>query len=151
MAQLRDLYRFDHHIRNIAHHMRYINDRKLAEYSITNPQARLLLAIREGMESPDRGVNRRYLEEATGLKGPSVTGLLNGLEKNGFVERASSVRDARATAVTVTAKGARLLDEMQRFFVETESILLDGMTPLETEAFLRLLEKAAANLSAAIE
>ena len=147
MDQLRELYKYDFHIRNLAHALRYVNERKLAEFGLTSPQARLLGAIDDGRRVLETGVNRKYLEETTLLKGPSITSLLNGLEKSGFIRRSPNAHDARNTDIEITAKGNGLLGELRRFFIETESLMLQGMTEVEKEIFLHLLEKAGTNLS----
>ena len=149
MELIQDLYRYDFNIRNLAHGMRYVNDRKVAEYGLTYPQAWLLAVIYDGQRIIEAEVNRKYLEEVTLLKGPSVTSLLNGLEKNGFIQRSANAHDARNTDIELTAKGNGLIDGMKHFFAETEKLLLRGMTGEERETFLRLLEKAAANILAA--
>lgn len=147
MEQHREFYKYDFHIMTLAHALRYANERKLAEFGLTSPQARLLGAIDDGRRVLAADVNRKYLEETTRLKGPSITSLLNGLEKNGFIRRSPNTHDARNTDIQITAKGNGLLGELKQFFVETESSMLRGMTEAEKEIFLYLLEKAAVNLS----
>ena len=136
---------YDFYIRGIALGLRYRNDRKLAEYDITNPQARLLGIIGEGLKS-GVDVTRRYLEEVTLLRGPSVTSLLNGLEKKGFIARSTSGEDARAIDITITPKAERLIRDMADVFVESDERLLRDMSVEERGIFLRLLAKAYGNI-----
>ncbi|RFZ78007.1 MarR family transcriptional regulator [Lacrimispora amygdalina] len=78
-----DMIPHDFYIKNIAHVLRYKNDQKLAAYDITEPQARLLGHI-DGAQRSGKEISRRYLSGAMQISGPSVTSLLNSLEKNGF-------------------------------------------------------------------
>ena len=81
------------------------------------------------------------------LKGPSVTSLLNGLEKNGFIIRYSRENDGRAMNIKVTEKGDKVLEALRDVFKSTEQQLHSGMTTAEQEQFLMLLQKAHDNLS----
>lgn len=141
----------DFHIRNIARGLRYMNDRKLAEYDITNPQARLLGLIHESLGMPEVEVNRKFLQEKTHLKGPSITSLLNGLEKKDFITRTTSAADGRAVEIEVTSKGKKLVDEMRGVFAETERQLLAGMTDEEKMILSALLAKVSRNVPVAEE
>ncbi|MFV0242428.1 MAG: MarR family winged helix-turn-helix transcriptional regulator [Lacrimispora sphenoides] len=136
----------DFYIQSIALSLRYMNDQKLEEFGITNQQARLLSGISNSLYE---GVNisRKYLEDMMQLKGPSVTSLLNGLEKNGFIIRYSREDDGRAMNIKVTEKGDKVLEALRDIFKSTKQQLHSGMTPAEQEQFLMLLQKAHDNLS----
>lgn len=136
----------DFYIRNLSTVVRNINDQKLVVFGITNQQARLLGAIRRSLFD---GVNisRKYLEDIMGLRGPSVTSLLNGLEKNQFIVRHTAKGDGRAMQIRVTEKGDKIIDEINQVFAETEQQMLAGMTEEEKEAFTALLHKALVNIS----
>jgi len=136
----------DFYIQSIALSLRYMNDQKLEEFGITNQQARLLGGISSSLYD---GVNisRKFLEDMMQLKGPSVTSLLNGLEKKGFIIRYSREDDGRAMNIKVTEKGDKVLEALRDVFKSTEQQLHSGMTPAEQEQFLMLLQKAHDNLS----
>jgi len=136
----------DFYIQSLALSLRYTNDQKLEEYDITNQQARLLGGICRSLYD---GVNisRKFLEDMMQLKGPSVTSLLNGLEKNGFIVRCSNKDDGRAMNIKVTEKGEQVLAVLRIVFESTEQQILFDMTPAEQEQFIALLQKAHSNLS----
>lgn len=136
----------DFYIRNIAHNLRYLNEQKLAEYQITNQQARLLGAIRRSLFD---GVNisRRFLQERMELSGPSITSLLNGLAKNGFIVRYAAKEDGRAMQIQMTDKGEKIMAALDQVFRDTEQQLLAGMTEEEQATFITLLNRAYRNMS----
>jgi MarR family transcriptional repressor of mepA len=136
----------DFYIRNIAHSLRYLNEQKLAEYKITNQQARLLGAIRRSLFD-GANISRKFLQERMELSGPSVTSLLNGLEKNGFITRYPAKDDGRAMQIAVTEKGEKIMAALDRVFQDTEQRLLAGMTEEEKAVFITLLARAYANMS----
>ena len=136
---------YEHYIRAIAYGMRYANDKILAACGITNQQARLLGDIHDRLESGSE-INRRSLSEAIGLSGPSVTSLLNGLEKSGFIVRRQGDEDGRTMRIRITAKAEQLINETENVFAETEQQLLQGFTNVQKDAFLDMLQKAYENI-----
>ncbi len=136
----------DFYIQSIALSLRYMNDQKLEEFGITNQQARLLGGISSSLYD-GANISRKFLEDMMQLKGPSVTSLLNGLEKNGFIIRYSREDDGRAMNIKVTDKGDKVLEALREVFKSTEQQLHSGMTTAEQKRFLMLLQKAHDNLS----
>ncbi len=56
---------------------------------------------------------QRDLAEALRVSARNVTGLVDGLEGTGFVTRAAHPRDRRATLVTLTEQGERVMRQMR--------------------------------------
>ena len=138
-------YPYDLFIKSIAQKMRYTNDKKLEEYNLTAPQGLLLEIIDRGIRREEE-ITRRDLEYVMNLKGPSITNLLNGLEKKGYIIRNTGISDARTFHIEITTEGKKLLKEMEEVFEETEEQLLKGMSQEEKKTFLELLIKAYQNL-----
>ncbi|MCS7462784.1 MarR family transcriptional regulator [Paenibacillus doosanensis] len=138
-------YPYDLFIKTIAHKMRYTNDAKLAEYQLTSPQGLLLEIIDRGIRM-GKEISRKNMGEVMQLKGPTITNLLNGLERKGYIIRSTKAGDARAFHIEITSEGKKLLSEMEQVFEETEQQLLKGMTEEEKKLFLDLLVKAWKNI-----
>ncbi len=150
MRKNEETFSIDFCIKNIGQGIKYTNDKKLAEYELTNQQGRLLGAIFNGLRD-GKNLNRKYLEDVMELKGPSVTSLLNSLEKNGFILRLATKEDGRARQIIVTEKGKQLVDEMEEVFEATEQKLLNGMTKTEKTELKRLLMMVYENISKDID
>ena len=150
MRKNEETFSIDFCIKNIGQGIKYTNDKKLAEYELTNQQGRLLGAIFNGLRD-GKNLNRKYLEDVMELKGPSVTSLLNSLEKNGFILRLATKEDGRARQIIVTEKGKQLVDEMEEVFEATEQKLLNGMTKTEKTELKRLLMMVYENISKEID
>lgn len=136
---------YSYYIRAIALGMRYANDLSLADYGITNQQARLLGDINDCIKNSGE-ISRKALSETMGLSGPSITSLLNGLEKNGFIIRQQGDEDGRTMKIEITTKSMQLIDETENIFAETERKLLLGFTNEQKKVFLELLIKAYENI-----
>jgi DNA-binding MarR family transcriptional regulator len=135
----------DFYIKNIAHVLRYKNDQNLVSYDITEPQARLLGHI-DGAQRSEQEISRRYLSEAMQISGPSVTSLLNSLERNGFIVRRSGSDDGRTVFIELTEKTKVLLAKIPSVLNASTNDLLLGFSEQEKAIFLMLLKRAYDNL-----
>lgn len=135
----------DFYIKNIAHVLRYKNDQRLAAYDITEPQVRLLGHI-DGAQKSNQEINRRYLSKAMQISGPSITSLLNTLERNGFIIRRSGNEDGRTISIELTGKSKKLLSEMSDILSQITDDMLSGFTEDEKEIYLNFLKRTFENL-----
>lgn len=133
-------------IRNIAHHMANMQNRCLTMFGLTNQQARILMYIDKNIRK-QRNIKRKDLEDFLNLKGSSVTSLMHGLEKNGFIERAQSSKDARRKELMLTPKAKSLVEQMDLIFEATDNQLQEGMTEEEKMTFRLLLGIAHNNIN----
>jgi len=134
-------------IRNISHLMANMQDRCLNSYGLSNQQARILMYLSKHNIRGQRNVKRKDLENYLNLKGSSVTSLMNGLEKNGFIERTGSENDARRRLLTLTPKAKELVNEMDLIFEATDNQLQEGMSEEEKMTFRLLLGIAHNNMN----
>lgn len=133
------------YIRNIFHYIRYNAEQTTVAYNITKEQGRLLEVIIDSIEN-NKKISRKYLQKQLFISGPSVTSLLNGLEKKGFIIRETCLKDGRANDITVTDKGRSVINEVKNLFKEQEKLLTQGMTLEEISTFHSLLERACCNI-----
>lgn len=133
-------------IRNIAHLMANMQNRCLTMFGLTNQQARILMYIDKNIRK-QRNIKRKDLENFLNLKGSSVTSLMHGLEKNGFIERAQSSKDARRKELVLTSKAKSLIEQMDLIFEATDNQLQEGMSEEEKMTFRLLLGIAHNNIN----
>lgn len=137
---------YEFYMRHITLSLRFATSEKLARYDITDQQGRLLGIIHEAKKDNIK-ISRKILQDFMHLSGPSVTSLLNGLEKNEFIVRTSSEDDPRAIDIEITEKGTNLINDMYTIFANAEEKIVEGMSGEEKEIFKRLLKQAYKNVS----
>jgi DNA-binding MarR family transcriptional regulator len=93
------------------------------------------------MAALDRTGPRRTTELAAlqGVAQPSMTSLINTLEKAGYVERRADPSDGRAALVALTASGEQTLRERRAAGTESVAELVDRLTDDERAELTRLL------------
>jgi len=102
-----------------------------------------VLAIIDGAGEP---LAQSTIAERLLVARPTVTGILDSLEKRGMARRRPDERDGRVRMVELTATGRRtvraLLPELHRF----EHDVMAGLTIDEQRSFLRSLARLQSNM-----
>jgi DNA-binding MarR family transcriptional regulator len=144
MATNEHKYPYHFYLRNSIHKIKMQIDSNLMQYDITNQQARVVGFIGE---KQDEGITvyQKDIESYMDITGASVTNLLRGLEKKGFIERIRSASDDRAKELSLTLKGKELIATFNSVFSETENKIVQGMTKEQKELFLELLKMVINN------
>ncbi|WP_127530281.1 MarR family winged helix-turn-helix transcriptional regulator [Paenibacillus kobensis] len=145
MPSVFDKYPYSLYIKVIAQRVREIIDQLLKEHGLNSSQAILLSHIHQSLEEQIE-INRKFLEQTMALSGPSVTNLLNGLEKSGFITRSSNHTDGRNLRIDVTAKAKQFINGRSDAFSKSEELITQGMSDAEKAMFASLLTRAFENV-----
>lgn len=100
----------------------------------------LVLAVLN--RDPEKGLTPSALAEKAGVTPPTMTGLLDGLEKAGLVCRKPKPGDRRSLVVELTPKGRKKIDALLPERFRTASQLMGNLAEAEQDELCRLLEKA---------
>jgi DNA-binding MarR family transcriptional regulator len=93
----------------------------------------------DALKSFGRPARPVELKERLHVPAQTVTGLLDALEKGGFVRRALNPSDRRSLLVELTESGAALIDGLCPPLAEIESACLSGLSPAELERLTAML------------
>jgi MarR family transcriptional regulator, organic hydroperoxide resistance regulator len=94
----------------LAMRWRVALDRAVAPLGLTQPQYTVLASLR-GLTAGGERPSQRQLADVTGLEAIYVSKLVAALERSGLVERARDAGDARVVRLSLTARGAEVVDE----------------------------------------
>jgi DNA-binding MarR family transcriptional regulator len=78
-----------------------------------------------------------------GVKGSTMTSMLDRLERLGLTERAVNPDDRRSFVVTLTAKGKTLADQVQEFVEETERNITRRVSKRDVDGFDAVMKAIA--------
>ena len=113
-------------------------------YALTPSQYNILRILRgESAPLPIREIANRTITVV-----PGITGLIDRLEKEGFVARQRCAEDRRVIYVALTKKGRNTLSALDGPLSELHEKLVGHLTKVELKELIRLLEKARGPLSA---
>lgn len=88
------------------------------------------------------------LVKATHLKAPTISVVLQKMERDGYVRRTPDQYDLRATRVYLTEKGRELDNKIRKRIREEEEHAMSSLTENECETLVKLLEKIKSNIIA---
>lgn len=97
------------------------------------------------------GMSQSALAAILHVSKPSVTTMLQKMERSGLVQRRPDSGDQRKTLIFVTAEGRRLHAEIRSVFSEVFEASVGPMPDSDKEELRRLLQTLADNTSAALE
>ncbi len=98
------------------------------------------------VESQNRSVYQKDIEEEFGLRPSTATEALKSLEKNELIRREPDPEDGRYKKIVFTEKAEQIEVVLRSEIEESEEILLRGVTEKEQQEFLRIAEKMLQNL-----
>ena len=114
------------------------------EDALTNMQKLVLHRIM--FESLEHDVYQKDLEKEFQIRRSTATGILQLLEKNGFIYREQVKEDARLKKIVPTEKAIGLRKQILRNIRYMEKLLREGIPAEDMEVCIRVLEKMSANL-----
>ena len=80
---------------------------------------------------------------AEGVRSATMTGIVNGLERDGLVRRRPHGSDRRAVSVEATAAGRRLLERARTRRIDRVAAMLDDLPPEDVETLARAADVLA--------
>lgn len=98
--------------------------------------------------APD-GLAPNTLAEQAGVTRATVTGLLDGLEREALIERHADANDRRALCIRLTRKGKRVAKTVFEQHGRWIASLYGNLSAPERKQLVALLEKVAGNLAGA--
>ena len=111
--------------------------RLLREHGLTPSQYNVLRILRgEGKPLPILEIASRTITVV-----PGITGLIDRLEKAGFVNRLRCEKDRRVIYVALTDQGTRTLADLDEPLIALHRKLLGHLSQAELKELIRLLEK----------
>jgi len=98
--------------------------------------------------NPDTGVSPSELAEMSRVTRATITGLLDGLESDGLVQRVPLAADRRSYSIRLTSRGRGFMDKMLPDHFRRMAGLMAGLSEEERQTLIELLFKVRGGLVA---
>ena len=121
--------------------LRAVFDARVKERGLTLSRARALFAL-----TKKDGLNQRELADELDIETPTLVRLLDGMEKQGFIERRVEGSDRRAKQIHMTELGRTVADEILRLADEIRAEVLQGIDAAELAVTKRVIRAIADNV-----
>jgi DNA-binding MarR family transcriptional regulator len=120
----------------LAKRLRLEFESRLAPLGIHAGQDRLLQELWE-----EDGVTQRELIERLSVEPPTVTGIVQRLERDGLLRREPDPENRRVQRVYLTQAGRKLEDPVRKVWREVEEAFLRDLSASERDELQRLLTR----------
>ena len=132
-----------HLIRLISNKMRAKGDANLKERGLTFSQMQVLIALyrHEGT------MTQKQLEQELNVAHPTMVGLLQRLENNGYVEFGSDENDKRIKVVRQTEKALELKEETRQKVHKMSVKMFSHLSDEEKESLYGMLNRISEDLN----
>lgn len=120
---------------------RAVNDERLKPLGLTQSRWITLSHLRQ-----EDGVLQHQLARSVGVENPSMVRTLDGLERQGLIERRPCSEDRRAKRVHLTAAARPLLAQMELILDDSRRQILAGLSEEQLGVFCQVMEQIHDNL-----
>jgi DNA-binding MarR family transcriptional regulator len=128
----------------VAPHLVELLDLGAREYGMSYARGRVVAALHAS--GP---VVMRALSQAVGVKPRTITGLIDALEADGWVQRHSHPTDRRATIVALTPAAEAAFGRLLQGYLGLSKDLLSGVAEADQQCALNVIEHVAGRLDEA--
>ena len=128
----------------LSHKLKKRMNADMQSLGIAGVQSRIMHYIL--VKCADGPVFQRDVENAFDLSRSTATGILQLMEKNGLILRASVSSDARLKSLIPTEKAMQLDVQIGESIRHTEQCLTRGIPDEQLTLFLQIAERMSANL-----
>ncbi len=95
---------------------------------------------------PD-GLSQAKLSDMMLVNRANITTLIDRMEKAQFVIRTNDSADRRTNIIKLTAKGKKMFEKAEPFYVEQVKQAMAGVNQIEQKKLMAVLEKVRANIN----
>lgn len=125
----------------VSRKMRTLFDARINEHGLTLARARTLLSIARG-----QAVNQKELAEELEIENATLVRLIDGLEKQGLIERRAVDGDRRAKHVAMTRDGETLAEIVNMMALQLGHDVLAGVDEAEMKIARKVFAQMALNI-----
>lgn len=114
----------------------------LAPYELTNTQYKILMLLYRNLDKPIRQID---IETHFAMTNPTVTGIIQNLEKKGMIQRIPNPDDKRSKLLTLTERAVSMENELYALGESLENQVTANLSEDEGKQLIELLKKILAD------
>jgi MarR family transcriptional regulator, organic hydroperoxide resistance regulator len=123
------------HLARTARSMKRALESRLSKYNVTASQYIVLAQLND-----EDGLSLSQLGERLYFDNPTITGIVDRMERDGLVERCRAADDRRVINVLLTQHGKKLLSAIENIAGEINESVMDEFTKSDQDKLMRILD-----------
>jgi DNA-binding MarR family transcriptional regulator len=118
--------------------MQKISDRFFSRFGLTDVQFNILMILKEhGRE----GLSQQELSEHLIVTKSNVVGLIDRLERGGYVKREAHPTDRRFNQIVLTTKGEKLESRVEKTYFHEVDAMMNVLNSTEKTVLIKAMER----------
>jgi DNA-binding MarR family transcriptional regulator len=118
--------------------MQKLSDRFFSQFGLTDVQFNILMILKEHGST---GLSQQELSEHLIVTKSNVVGLIDRLERSGYVLRMSHPSDRRFNQIVLTPKGGKLQLKIEELYFAEVDKMMNELTASQKSAVIQAMEK----------
>lgn len=118
--------------------MQKLSNRFFSKFDLTDVQFNILMILKDHGEE---GLSQQELSEQLVVTKSNVVGLVDRLEKAGYVKRTSHPSDRRYNQIVLAPKGAKLEQRVEQSYFKEVDRMMNVLSGVEKKSLIHSMEK----------
>ncbi len=118
--------------------MQKLSDRFFSQFGLTDVQFNILMILKEHGAA---GLSQQELSEHLIVTKSNVVGLIDRLERGGYVRRKSHPSDRRFNQIVLTPKGQKLEAKVERSYFQEVDKMMSVLSASEKRSVIKAMER----------
>lgn len=110
-------------------------------HGLKKSEIMMLMVIRKDNKDQNKAITISEISAALKITSPSVTQVINRLERDEYVQRRNDEMDGRIVRISLTEKGAKLTKEIHQKMEATYNNLVIHLGEEKSKLFIELLDE----------
>ena len=118
--------------------MQKLSDRFFSRFGLTDVQFNILMILKEHRSE---GLSQQQLSEHLIVTKSNVVGLIDRLERSGYVSREAHPSDRRFNQIVLTSKGEKLEARIEKLYFKEVDKMMNVLSAQEKRSVIRAMER----------
>lgn len=115
-----------------------LSDRFFSRFGVTDAQFNMLMILKD---SSEEGLSQQELSQRLIVTKSNVVGLVDRLERAGYLKREAHSTDRRFNRIVLTAEGRDLVDRVEKVYFEEVDQMMNVLSEGQKEALISAMNQ----------
>lgn len=115
-----------------------LSDRFFSRFGVTDAQFNMLMILKD---SSEEGLSQQELSQRLIVTKSNVVGLVDRLERAGYLKREAHSTDRRFNRIVLTTEGRDLVDRVEKFYFEEVDQMMNVLSEDQKEAVISAMNQ----------
>src|SRR5262245_12058859 len=117
--------------------MQKLSDRFFSQFGLTDVQFNIMMILKE---AGDAGLSEQQLSEHLIVTKSNVVGLVDRLERSGYVRRMAHPSDRRFNQIVLTPRGSAIVSKIEKQYFSEVDRMMNALSTTQKKSVIQAME-----------